>query len=257
MLTGKIAVVTGGAMGIGKQVALAYARYGADVVIFDINKPLADETAKEIEELGRKSEAVFVDVASCESVKTAVAETIEKWGRIDILANCAGINIAGKFLEITEQNYEKMMNINLKGMMFVTQEIAKHMKQNKYGRVVNIASMVGKMAEAGNGGYCMTKAAVIMQTKVAALELARDGITLNAVCPGYVDTALMQEVFVKRAPVLGLTPAEFEQQILDTIPLGRMAQPSEIADLMAFLSSDRAAYITGVAITIAGGVYFE
>jgi NAD(P)-dependent dehydrogenase (short-subunit alcohol dehydrogenase family) len=256
MLQGKKSIVTGAAMGIGKQVALSYAKHGSDVMVFDIKDELAAQTVEEIRKIGKQADFIHVDVRDRKNIREAVVKTHGKWGRIDTLANCAGVNKAGKILEMEDQNFDMMMDINLKGTLYMMQETAAYMKEKNYGRIVNIASMVGKMPEAGNGGYCISKAGVIMLTQVSGLEFAKYGITVNAVCPGYVDTALMKEVFEKRGPLLGLTPEAYKTQILGTIPSGRMASPAEISDLMAFLASDMAGYITGIAITIAGGVWF-
>jgi NAD(P)-dependent dehydrogenase (short-subunit alcohol dehydrogenase family) len=253
MLKEKIAIVTGGAQGIGKAVAIAMAKEGAHVIIMDIIDTVATETVNEISNLGLKAEFAHADVTNKYEIDLAIQDIVKNHGRIDILANCAGIVVAYRLADLPVDVWDKIMDVNLKGLFMISQAVANIMMKQKYGRVVNIASMVGKVGEAGNGCYCISKAAVIMLTQIMGLELAEYGITVNSVCPGFVNTDIMQQVFKNRGPLMGKTPEEYENELVGSIPLGRMAEPYEIADLMVFLASNKAGYITGSSYTIAGG----
>ncbi len=194
-----------------------------------------------------------VNVTDSDECAAAVAKAVEAFGTLDILANCAGINIACKMIDMTSDIWDKINNVNLKGTLFMDQAAARVMVGNKYGKIVNISSISGKTPEAMNGAYCVSKAGVMMTTQVFAMELAEYGINVNAVCPGPANTIIMKEVFEQRGPLAGMTPEEFKQEFLKDIPLHRMAEPEDIAELMSFLASDRASYITGQCYTIAGG----
>lgn len=257
MLAGKIALVTGGAQGIGKAVALKMAAYGAKIAIADYNEAGAAATADEIKAAGGEAIAIFCDVSKRESCDAAVQKTVEYFGTVDIAANCAGINVACKMIDMTDDLWDRINNIDLKGTLYISQAAAKVMREHKYGHIVNIGSISGKIPEDMNGAYCVAKAGVLMMTKVMALELAEYNINVNAICPGPVNTNIMKEVFEQRGAISGMTPDEFRAFFLRDIPLGRMAEPDDIAELMCFLSSDRASYITGVDYTISGGKIFH
>ncbi len=253
MLKNKVALVTGGASGIGKATALKMAEYGAKVVIADFNLDGAQAVVEEIIAAGGSAAAVKTDVSKRADCDNAVKKAVETFGTLDIAANCAGINVACKMIDMTDELWDRINNIDLKGTMYISQAAAKVMVEKKYGHIVNIASISAKIAEDMNGAYCVAKAGVQMMTQVMALELAEFGINVNAVCPGPVNTNIMQEVFVQRGAISGMTPQEFETFFLSDIPMKRMAEPNDVAELMCFLASDRASYITGVAYTIAGG----
>ena len=187
----------------------------------------------------------------------AVKKVVDAFGTIDIAANCAGINVACKMIDMTDDLWDRINNIDLKGTLYISQEAAKVMREHKYGHIVNIGSISGKIPEDMNGAYCVAKAGVLMMTKVMALELAEYNINVNAICPGPVNTNIMKEVFEQRGAISGMTPDEFRAFFLRDIPLGRMAEPDDIAELMCFLASDKASYITGVDYTIAGGKIFQ
>lgn len=257
MLHGKIAFVTGGAQGIGKCVALKMSSYGASVVIADYNEAGAIATASEIEAMGGAALGIKCDVSDKTSCEAAIAAAVDRFGTIDIAANCAGINVACKMIDMTDELWDRIFNIDLKGTMYISQLAAKVMRDHRYGRIVNIASISGKTPEDMNGAYCSAKAGVLMMSKVMALELAEYGITVNAVCPGPVNTNIMKEVFEQRSAIAGKTKEEWSKEFLKDIPLGRMAEPDDIAELMCFLASDRASYITGVDYTISGGKIFH
>ena len=257
MLTGKIALVTGGAQGIGRCVAMKMAAYGAKIAILDYNETGAVATATEIEQSGGSAVGIKCDVSKRESCEAAVQAVVDKFGTIDIVANCAGINVACKMIDMTDELWDRINNIDLKGTLYISQAAAKVMRDHRYGHIVNIGSISGKIPEDMNGAYCVAKAGVLMMTKVMALELAEYNINVNAICPGPVNTNIMKEAFEQRGAISGMTPDEFRKFFLRDIPLGRMAEPEDIAELMCFLASDKASYITGVDYTIAGGKIFQ
>lgn len=252
-LKGKIALVTGGAQGIGGCVARKLAEYGAKVVIADFNLEVAEKNAAVIREAGGEVIVVQTDVTCLEDCEAAVAKCVETFGTLDVLANCAGINTACKVIDMTDALWDKINGVNLKGTLHMCQASLKVMREKHYGRIVNIASISGKTPEDMNGAYCVSKAGVMMLTQVIAMEHAGDGVTANAVCPGPTNTDIMKAVFKERSAIAGITPDEFKAQFLADIPLGRMAEPSDIAELMCFLGSDLSSYITGQSFTIAGG----
>lgn len=253
MLKDKIAVITGGARGIGGYVARKIAEYGAKVVVVDLSGEGARKNAEAIEKEGGVAVWVKADVSKREDCDAAVRKALDVFGRVDILVNCAGINIACKVADLTDALWDKINNINLKGTLYMNQACIREMRKQRYGRLVNIASISGKTPEDMNGAYCVSKAGVMMLTQVIALEHAGDGITANAICPGPVNTVIMDEVFVQRGAIAGVTPDEYRERFLGDIPLGRMAEPEDIAELACFMASDKASYITGQCYTISGG----
>lgn len=253
-LKGKVALVTGSAQGIGKATAMAFAKSGSDVILCDINYDKLVTTAKEIEALGVKVLPLKMDVCNSADIENAVTKSVETFGHIDVLLNCAGICIASKIVELDEKIWDLIMNINLRGVFVLTKKVVQHMIDNKIrGRILTISSQASKMGEYANGAYSCSKSAINTFTQVIAQELAEYGITANCICPGYVNTDIMQKVFLERGPLEGMTPAEYEAKLCGRIPLGRMAEPSEIGNFLAFLASEDASYITGVALTISGG----
>jgi len=251
MLNNKVGIVTGSARGIGRAVALKFAEYGAKVVCADYNS--AEDTVAKIKDAGGSAIYVRTDVTKRDDCAAAVDAGVNEFGTLDILANCAGINIASLLLDITDEVWDAVNNVNVKGTLYMCQYAGKVMKKNSYGRIVNISSQAGKIGEATNGAYCISKAAIIMLTQILALELAESGIAVNAVCPGATNGVLMEDAFKQRGPLEGITPEEYKEKFLAPIPLHRMAEPYEIGEFMAFLASDRASYITGCSHTIAGG----
>ncbi|MGI6153971.1 MAG: SDR family NAD(P)-dependent oxidoreductase [Christensenellaceae bacterium] len=254
-LKGKNVLVVGSAKGIGRATAEVFADNGVNLVLGDVNEDMLKNTAKEIaDQYGIKTYPVKIDVTSAKSIDEGVDKAVEAVGTIDVLLNCAGICVASKFTELEEELWDRHMNINLKGTYLTIKKVANHMiEKGVKGKIVTISSQASKKAEYGNGAYCCSKAAINMMTSVLALELGEYGITVNCVCPGSVDTEMMQAVFRERGPLAGMTPAEYEVEVCNAIPLKRMAQPQEVGQFMAYLASDQAEYITGVALTIAGG----
>lgn len=251
---GKTAFITGGAKGIGRGVCEVFAGYGANVVIADFNYEGAQETAKAIaKEKGVQTFAVKVNVADKASVEAAVAETVQKFGSIEMMVNVAGIICADKLEDLKEEDWDRVMNVNLKGSFLVGQAVANEMKKRKYGKMVFIASAAAKDAEYGNGVYCVSKAGVDMLTHVFAAELAEYGINVNSVNPSYVDTDIMQAVFNERGPLEGMSPEEYRESLLSTVPMHRMASVHEIGELCAMLCSDKIGFLHGENVLISGG----
>ncbi len=253
---GKLCVVTGAAQGIGKALAEKYAEAGANLALLDLNGDALAATAAAIRQTySVKVETYQVNVADFPAVRRVMADIGSSLGAIQVLANCAGISTSGLLRDVPEETWDRVMNINLKSVFVVSTLAADNMVANgvKDGRIVSVSSQASKTGELGNGAYCAAKAGVNSLTQVLGLELAEYGIAVSAVCPGYVDTEIMRKVFRERGPIEGMTPAEYEKRLTDGVPMHRMASPEEVADFMRYLSSENGGYITGVALTIAGG----
>jgi NAD(P)-dependent dehydrogenase (short-subunit alcohol dehydrogenase family) len=255
LLEGKLCIVTGAARGMGKALAIKYAEHGANVVLMDLNKESVEAAAKEIEALGVQALPLTLDVTSSQEINKAIDEIESKFTKINVLANCAGISTSKLIIDVEEEEWDRVFNVNLKSVYLLSKRVAKNMIENKVknGKMITISSQASKIGELGNGPYCASKAAVNSITQVLGLELAQYGIAVNAVCPGYVNTEMIQQVFQKRGPIEGMTPKEYEETLTSQVPMKRMAEPEEVAEFMLFLSSEKANYITGVSLTIAGG----
>ena len=243
-LTGKVALVTGAAQGIGKAVALLLARNGADIVISDINLEKAEETAKEVQALGRKALATKVDVATLGDVEKMVEAILAQFGKVDILVNNAGIARDKLILRMTEEDWDAVLNINLKGTFNCTKAVIRHMSKQKSGKIVNIASVVGEMGNAGQANYAASKAGVIGFTKTIAREFAHRGINVNAIAPGYIET-----------PMTDALPDKAKEELKRLIPMDRLGKPEDVAEAVLFLVSESANYITGQVLNVNGGIY--
>ncbi|WP_170871462.1 SDR family NAD(P)-dependent oxidoreductase [Desulfosporosinus metallidurans] len=213
MFANKVAFVTGASQGIGKATALILAKYGAYIVAVDISKEV-ERTAEEIKQLGRECISVITDVTNRERVESAVKTAIKQFDKLDILVNCAGIVSSSLLLDLPEELWDKTIDVNLKGVYLVSQAVSKEMVKRRTGKIVNISSQASKVGEIGNGAYCASKAGVNALTQVLALELAPYNINVNAVCPGYTDTEIMQKVFEIRGPIEQMTPADYEKDLL-------------------------------------------
>jgi 3-oxoacyl-[acyl-carrier protein] reductase len=242
-LEGKVAIVTGAAQGIGRAIAETLARHGADIAVADLDAGRSRETAEAIQKLGRRALTVKVNVADWNDVKTMVDQVLNDCHRIDILVNNAGITRDGLLLRMKEEDWNLVLQVNLNGTFHCTKAVLQPMAKQRYGRIVNIASIVGVMGNAGQANYAASKAAVIGFTKTVAREYASRMITVNAVAPGFIDTAMTQ----------GL-PAEVKDTLLKQIPLGRLGQPLDVAEAVRFLVSDEASYITGQVLHVNGGM---
>jgi 3-oxoacyl-[acyl-carrier protein] reductase len=243
-LKGKVALVTGAAQGIGRAIALLLARNGADIVVSDINLEKAEETAKEIRAIGPKATAVKVDVSNLSDVERMVEAVIEKLAKIDILVNNAGITRDKLVLRMTEEDWDAVLGVNLKGTFNCTKTVIRHMAKQRSGRIVNIASVVGEMGNAGQANYSASKAGVIGLTKTIAREYAQRGINVNAIAPGYIET-----------PMTDALPEKAKEELKKLIPMERLGKPEDVADAVLFLVCEESSYITGQVLNVNGGIY--
>ena len=243
-LTGKVALVTGASRGIGQATAIELAKAGADVVVnFIGNEAVAQETVEAIEALGRKAIKIKADVGNADDVQAMVDEAVAAFGHIDILVNNAGITRDGLLIRMKDSDWDDVLNINLKGVYLVTKAVAKLMVKQRAGRIINMTSVSGVTGNVGQANYAAAKAGVIGFTKTCAKELAARGITVNAVAPGFIETAMTD-----------VLPEKIKEGIAATVPFGRMGQPGEIASVVTFLASDFASYITGQVLNVDGGM---
>lgn len=243
-LEGKIALVTGGGRGIGRAVALALADAGADVAVA-VSRDIAaaESVAEEIRAKGRKALARQTDVSSAEATEELVAAVVSKLGRIDLLVNNAGITRDGLIMRMSEEDWDAVLDVNLKGTFNCTKAAVKRMIRQRSGRIVNVTSIMGITGNGGQANYAASKAGVIGLTKSTAKEVGSRGITCNAVAPGWIQTQMTEHL-----------PAEFATQVQKQVSLGRLGQPEDIAGAVTFLCSDAASYITGQVLVVDGGL---
>ena len=242
-LDGKTAIVTGAAQGIGKEIACSLAKEGANVVVSDIDIEHAEQTAAEIKKMGRKTLVIKADVSVPEEAANIVEETIDKLGGLDILINNAGITRDGFVLRMKSEDWDKVLAINLKGTFNCIKAAAKVMLKQRKGRIVNMASIIGLIGNAGQANYAASKAGVIALTKSCAKEFGSRGITVNAIAPGFISTRMTE-----------VLKDDIKQTMLGNIPLGRFGLPTDVANLVLFLVSDESNYITGQVINVDGGM---
>ena len=243
-LTDKVALVTGASRGIGRAIALLMAKQGADVVVnYSGSEGAAQETVDAILAMGRKAIKIKANVGNAEEVAAMVDEAHTTFGRIDILVNNAGITRDGLLMRMKDSDWDDVININLKGVYLMTKAVSKIMMKQRSGKIVNMTSVVGMTGNAGQANYSASKAGVIGFTKTCAKELASRGITVNAIAPGFIHTDMTD-----------VLPDKVKDAMVHTIPLGRMAEPDEVAAVAAFLVSDMSSYITGQVINVDGGM---
>jgi acetoin reductase-like protein len=255
-LSDKAAIVTGASRGIGRAIALALARKGANVVVnYDSSENYAKKVVDEIKGFLTEALAVRADVSKGTEVKSLVKKTLEEFGRIDILVNNAGVEPMNKMVDITEKEWDYVMNINAKGTFLCNQAVALQMIESGCGgKIVNIASQAGKTGAEFLAHYSASKAAIIAFTKAAAKELAPYKINVNCVCPGVIQTDMQRQDLARSARFMGVTEEEMNKRILSIIPLGRFGKPEDVARVVLFLCSEDADYMTGQAINVTGGI---
>jgi len=242
-LENQTAVVTGAGRGIGRAIALKLAAHGADIVAVDLKTEFVQETLAEAQKLGRKAWAVAANVAEAASVEAAVEEAIKAAGRVDILVNNAGITKDGLVMRMSDADWDAVLNINLRGTFLFTRALSRAFLRQKSGRIVNIASVIGLIGNAGQCNYAASKAGVIGLTKSCAREFASRGITVNAIAPGFIQTAMTDKL-----------SAEQKEAITKQIPLASLGQPEDVAEAVLFFASPGARYITGQVLAVDGGM---
>ncbi len=254
MLPDKIAIVTGASKGIGRAIALRLAKEGANVVIADVDKNEGEKVAQMIREMGRDCLAVKCDVSNVQEVEGMVEKTMQKLGRIDILVNNAGVSSMAAMVELEEKDWDFNMDINAKGQFLCSRAVAKHMIKQKSGKIINNASLAAKRGARFLAHYSASKFAVLGLTYTMAIELAPYNITVNAVCPGIVETDMIRREWKWEGDIRGMTPDEVRNEVLGEILLGRLCQPEDVAGAVAFLASKDADYLTGQSINVNGGM---
>jgi 3-oxoacyl-[acyl-carrier protein] reductase len=243
-LQGRIALVTGGAQGIGRAIAEELAAAGAVIVLADVNEAKLAETVAEMKAQGIDASAFTVNVSSQESIEAGAKAIIEKFGKVEILVNNAGITRDNLMLRMKPADWDLVLGINLTGAFLLTQALLSPMLKNRWGRIVNIASVVGRTGQAGQVNYAASKAGLIGLTRSLAREVASRNITVNAVAPGYIET-----------PMTAVLSEEVSKAMLATVPLRRRGTPKDVAQAVKFLASDAASYITGHVLDVNGGMF--
>ncbi len=245
-LTDKVAVITGSSRGIGASIALKMARDGANIVLnyhSDSSKKYIDDLIEKIKGFNREVIAIQADVSKMDEAKKLINEALDKFSKIDILVNNAGINSDNLLLRMSEDDWDKVMDVNLKGVFNCTKTAIKSMMKKRQGKIINLTSVVGIKGNAGQANYSASKAGVIGFTKSVARELAGRNITANAVAPGFITTDMTDEI-----------PEDAKEDLINEIPLSRLGKGEDVAELVSFLASDRADYITGQVINVDGGM---
>ena len=244
-LTDKVAIVTGSARGIGKAIALKLAEVGADVVVNDIDAAAEalESVAAEIRAMNRQSLAVIADVSSSEDVARLVETTTSTYGRIDILVNNAGVARDQLIMRMSDEDWDTVLNIDLKSAFLCTRAVLRHMVKQRWGRIISISSITGEIGNAGQANYASAKAGIIGLKRSIAKEVGSRGITANAIAPGFIDTMMTQQLNEK-----------YRQELLQRIPLGCLGSPRDVAEAVAFFASEEAKYITGQVLNVDGGM---
>jgi len=242
-LQGRVSLITGAGRGIGKSIALALAHAGSDIVICDVDVEAAQQTQSEIEALGRRALGVKVDVTVIKEVEEMVHLILDKFSKIDILINNAGITKDNLILRMSEAEWDNVLSVNLKGAFNCIKSVSRRMIKQRYGKIVNVASIIGIIGNAGQANYAASKGGLIALTKSLAKELASRSVNVNAIAPGFIKTAMTDKL-----------PPDYQKQMLDAIPLGRFGSPEDVAKVCVFLASSESDYITGQVLVIDGGM---
>ncbi|TCS34740.1 3-oxoacyl-[acyl-carrier-protein] reductase [Paucimonas lemoignei] len=242
-LANKVSIITGSAQGIGQATALKFAKEGAKVVVCDMNQAGVDAVVNQIRETGGEAIGFAVDVTKMETIVAMVNGVMAKYGRIDTLINNAGIVMDATLKKMTEAQFDKVIDVNLKGVFNCTKAVVDIMLEQKSGSIVNASSIVGLYGNFGQTNYAASKFGVIGMAKTWTRELSRKGIRVNSVCPGFIATTILKDM-----------PADVIKAMEDRVPMGRLGQPEEIANTFAFLASDEASYINGAVIEVTGGL---
>jgi 3-oxoacyl-[acyl-carrier protein] reductase len=241
-LTDRVAIVTGSGRGIGRAIALRLAEAGASVVVNDIDKA-AEEVAREIKAMGKHGHAVMADISSTPDVANLVEAATATYGKIDILVNNAGINRDQLLVRMSDEDWDSVINIDLKSVFLCTRAVLRPMIKQRWGRIINISSIVGLIGNAGQANYASAKAGIIGFTRSISREVASRGVTANAIAPGFIDTDMTQKL-----------PEKQRQELISRIPSGRLGSPEDVAAAVCFLASEEASYITGQVLTVDGGM---
>ncbi|NDJ78653.1 MAG: 3-oxoacyl-ACP reductase FabG [Chloroflexi bacterium] len=242
-LENRVALITGGAQGLGRHIALRFAAEGAKVVVLDVVEDKANAVVEEIKAAGGDALATICDVTNRDQIAATVQRVIDAYSQIDILGNNAGITKDARLVKMTEEQFDAVINVNLKGVFNLTQAVALHMVERGYGRIITTSSVVGLYGNFGQTNYVATKAAVIGMTKVWARELGRKGITANAIAPGFIATDMIETV-----------PQKVIDSIVERTPVQRLGEPDDIANAYLFLASDEASFINGAVLSVDGGL---
>ncbi len=244
MSKGKVAVITGASRGIGRSIALALAAQGAKIVAVDLDQLSTEAVVAELQEAGAEALAVMGNVTIAADAEKMVDAAVQAFGRVDILVNNAGITRDGLLIRMKEEDWDAVLTVNLKGAFLCTKAVSRIMTKQRFGRIINIASIVGQMGNAGQANYCASKAGLIGLTKSNARELAKRNITVNAVAPGFIATAMTDAL-----------PEKAREELAAQIPLERLGSPDDIANAVVFLAAERSGYITGQVLAVNGGMY--
>jgi len=243
VLKDKVAIITGGGRGIGKEIALTFAREGANIAICDVNAEVLNTAQADIEKTGRTVLTGVVDVTKPDQVDSFVQKTLDKFGKIDILVNNAGITRDTLLVRMSENDWDLVLSVNLKGAFNCTKAVSKIMMKQRDGRIVNMASIIGIMGNAGQANYAASKGGLIALTKTVAKELASRNVRANAIAPGFIQTDMTAKL-----------SEEVRSEMLKHIPLGKLGTAQDVADLALFLASDASSYITGQVVQVDGGM---
>lgn len=242
-LKDRVSLITGAGHGIGKEIALTFAKEGSDVIVCDVDLEAAQNTQKEIEAIGCCSLSFKVDVTKLSEVEEMVNLILDKFSKIDILVNNAGITKDNLILRMSEEDWDKVLSVNLKGAFNCTKVISRNMLKKRYGRIVNVASIIGIIGNAGQANYAASKGGLIALTKSLAKEFASRNINVNAVAPGFIQTPMTEKL-----------PQDYKKQMLENIPMGKFGKPEDVAKVCLFLVSSESDYITGQVVVVDGGM---